>query len=132
MSALSTSIRFMIASGMSAAVGGQRGADDLLVVARVDVPVGVRGMRPVHLDELAPVSGRRGGHEQVRPADLLVAVRAGLHDDQLAPVVVDEQPVAVADDETLGPTRPLLGHRLRFPDALARLRPKTPELAVAA
>src|SRR5712691_10758630 len=108
---------------MSATVGSQRGADDFFVVARVDVPVGVRGMRPVHMNELAPVSRRWGGREQVCPADLPVAVGARL---------VDEQPVAVTDDETLGPPRPFPGHRLRFPDTLARLRPKTPKLAVAA
>src|SRR5439155_948460 len=59
MSALTTRIPFMTASRMSAAVGSQRGADDLVVVARVDVPVGVRGMRPVHVNWSHPAYANR-------------------------------------------------------------------------
>src|SRR5262245_66594005 len=46
--------------GISPAVRRQRRADDFLVVARVDVAVGVRGVRPVHAHKLTPIAGRRG------------------------------------------------------------------------
>src|SRR5712691_1589702 len=117
---------------MSFAVVGQRRRDDLFVVARIDVAVRVGWLRPVHGRKLAPVSRRRGWFDQLRPADLLVAGGIRLHDDELAAIVVDEQPITVAHDEPRGPAGPLLGHRLRFPQTLSGRRPQTPELAVAA
>src|SRR6266849_6751666 len=116
----------------SFAVGGQRRSDDLFVVACIDVAVRVGGLRPIHGRKLAPVSRRRGWFDQRRSADLLIAGGIRLHDDELAAIVVDEQPIAIAHDEPGGPAGPLPGHRLGFPQTLAGRRPQTPELAVAA
>ena len=42
----------------------QRGGDDLFVVSCVDVPVGIGGVRPVHIGELAAVAGAGGRRDQ--------------------------------------------------------------------
>src|SRR5262245_25773912 len=111
-------------------VGGERRADDLLVVARVDVPVGVGGIQPADVHQLPPVLRRRSRLDQVGAADLLVALRTRLDDDQLAAIVVDEQAVAVADDDARRPARLLLGDRLRLPDPLAGAGAQAAELPV--
>src|SRR5437773_6876739 len=114
------------------AVRGERVANNLLVVARVDVLVGVRRMYPVDIRQLPPVFGRRGRLDHLRAADLLVPFRTEPRDHELAAIVVDEVAVALTDDETRDPTPSLPGDVLRFPDALAVLRPDATKLTVAA
>src|SRR2546428_3959798 len=118
--------------GRLRAVRGERIANNLLVVARVDVRVGVRRMYPVDVRQLAPVFGRRGRLDHLRAADLLVPFRTEPRDHELAAIVVDEVAVALTDDETRDPTPSLPGDVLRFPDALAVLRPDATKLTVAA
>src|SRR5262249_44363624 len=113
-------------------VRSQRVADDLLVVARIEMLVRVRGMHPVDVRELAAVFGGCRRLDHLRAADLLVPFRAQLRDHQLAAVVVDEIAVAMTDDETGDPPSPLPGDLLCLPHPLAGLGPDATELTVAA
>src|SRR5947208_6829389 len=89
-------------------------------------------MRPVDVDQLATVLRRRRWFDPVRPADLVVAIRIGLDDDELPAIVVDEEPIAISYDEPRCPACALPGDCLRFPHALTGLRPQAAKLAVAA
>src|SRR5229473_6767554 len=74
MIAVSTIARVMRPPAISASIGGERRADDLLVVAGVDVFVGVCRVQPAHVHQLAPVLWRRRGLDQLRAAHLVIAV----------------------------------------------------------
>jgi len=56
-------------------IGLQTRPDDLRVISRHDVPVGVRGVRPVDGLHLAAVTGIGSRLNQFRPADFPVALR---------------------------------------------------------
>src|SRR5688572_13734393 len=70
------------------AVGGERVADDFLVVADVEMPVGVRRVHPVDVCQFAAILRRRRRLDHLRPADLLVPFRTELPDHQLSTIVV--------------------------------------------
>src|SRR5712691_385053 len=69
-------------------IHGERSSDDLLVVAGVDVSVGIRGMRPVHGRQLAAIAGRGGWLQKLGAADLLKSLGRQRCDDELAAIVV--------------------------------------------
>src|SRR5581483_4014157 len=112
--------------------GAQIDPDDLLVIARHDVPVGIRGVRPVHRAQLPPVAWIRGRFDQRRTADLLVPLRRKRRDNQVAAIVVYEKAIAVPHHVARGPARLLSGDLLGLPHALARARVQAAQLAVAA
>ena len=56
-------------------IGLQTRPDDLRVISRHDVPVGVRGVRPVDGLHLAAVTGIGSRLNQFRPADFPVTLR---------------------------------------------------------
>src|SRR2546426_4123119 len=101
-------------------IHGERSSDDLLVVAGVDVSVGIRGMRPVHGRQLAAIAGRGGWLQKLGAADLLKSLGRQRCDDELAAIVVDEDAVTVLHGQPGRPARAFLRHLERFPDALAR------------
>src|SRR5437763_1911640 len=67
-------------------------AHDFFVIPGKNVPVGKRRMRPADAAPLAKLVLR--WVQELCPADLVVAVRRELGDDQLAPLI--EQKVAIA------------------------------------
>src|SRR5437016_5798378 len=89
-------------------------------------------MRPVDVGQLPAVARRGRRLDQVCPADLFVALGGELRDNEVAAIGVEVHAIAIADHEPGGPAGVLLSRRLRFPDALTRVSPQAPELAVAA
>src|SRR5579864_4004012 len=69
--------------------------DDLPIVSRDDVSVGVRGVRPIDNAHLAAITGAGGRLDEFCPADLLITCGRERGDDQIAPVGIDEEAVAV-------------------------------------
>ncbi len=82
-------------------------ANDLFIIAGIDMPIGKGRVRPQHI----AASGGVGGLEQVRAADFFVAARGKFGDDQVAFLVEEEKAVPVFNDESVGPA-----------DGFARLR----------
>src|SRR5258708_1880874 len=89
-------------------------------------------MRPVHSAELATVPRIRGGLDESGPADFVIPSRRQRGDDQLATVIIDEVPVAIAHNESGSPASLLLSHIQSLPHALSGLQVQTPKLSVAA
>ena len=113
---------------------GQRGANDLVVVALHDVPVRERRVRPAdHAVKGASRSIPGGGRwlDQLRATVLHVAGRGELRDDQIAVVVVHEVAVAMLHDGGATPAG-LRGHLGAHPEPFARPRIQPSQLAVAA
>src|ERR1035441_3122840 len=92
--------------------------------------VGKGGMGPKHRAS-GGIAGRR---EQMRAADLLVAARAKLRDDQIPLLVEEEKAVPVLHDEGVGPADWFAGGRSLegFPNALAGLHLQATQLPVTA
>src|SRR5439155_7016919 len=98
--------------------GGQRHANNLLVVAHEDAAVGEGGVRP----DDRPAEGVVGRVDQVSAADLVIALGTQAGDDQVAVVVEEEKAVAVLDDEHVTAIGLLAVVGLvGRPDALARV-----------
>src|SRR5678815_1838631 len=89
-------------------IGLQTRPDDLGVVSGHDVPVGVRGVRPVDGLHLAAVAGIGSRLNELRPADFPVTLRRERSDNQVAAVTVDEEAIPVPDKKTGRPARFLL------------------------
>src|SRR5712692_3902497 len=89
-------------------------------------------MRPVHRAELATVPRIGSGLDESGPADFVIPPRGQRGDDQLAPVIVDEVPIAIAHDESGSPASLLLSHIQSLPHALSGLQVQAAELSVAA
>ena len=94
--------------------------------------VGVGRVDPVDEPQLAAVAGRRGGRDELRPADFVVARRTQAGDDEFSAVVVDQHAAAVAHHVAGRPPAPLDRRRLGLPEALAGRGVQAAELAVAA
>src|SRR5438552_15105412 len=74
--------------------------NNLFIIARINVAVRERRMRP---DHIAPC-GRIGRFEQVGAADFLLTARSEPGYDQVAFFVEKKKSVAVFHDECVGPT----------------------------
>ena len=96
--------------------GSQAGADQSLVVAGKDMPIGKRRMRPA--DTTAPVQLADRRLDELGTADLGKTRRRQLGDQQLPPLVEHPSPVAIANhvDRTPAGFGPRL---LAFPNAIA-------------
>src|SRR5262249_7084664 len=115
-------------------LGGERDTDNLLIVADEHALVGECGMYPDY--GAHPVCARRHlvrWFDHMRPADLVVALRRQLGDDEIAFLIEDEESIALWDQEGIAPALFLAGRGLeRFPDAFAGVGLETPQLTVAA
>ena len=87
-------------------------------------------MRPHH--RTTRVGG--GWLEEIGPADLLVAFRSELRDDEIALFIGEEEAVSVFDDEGISPAHRFVsrGGGKGFPDTFTRVELQTAKLAVAA
>src|SRR5205823_104997 len=115
--------------------GGQRDADNLLVVAGEQAAVREGRMRPEDGATEAAEARPAGRLEQVGPVDLLVSLRRHPRDDQVALLVEEEIAIVLRDDERVLPAVLVLLAAVRraqvLPDALAGLRFEAAQLAVA-
>src|SRR5260221_674022 len=82
-------------------------ADDFLVVAHVEALVGERGVAP---DDLT-AAGRLARLDDVRPVDLLVALRRQVREDQVALVGEQDEALALANEEDRPEDRILVAER---------------------
>src|ERR1041384_3105123 len=106
------------------------GTNELFVIAGVEAAVRESGMRPD--DEPATIFV--GRFEEVGAAELFIALRAEVGNDEIAEFVEEEKPITVLDDKGVSPADPLAGGGglERFPDALAGLGFEAAELTIAA
>src|SRR5438876_9360416 len=103
---------FVVDGPGPASLRGQRRADYLRVVSRIDAAIGKSGMRPD--DGTTGVAVAR--FEQVGAADFLVFLRAQLRDDEVAFFIEQEITVCVLHDESIAPALGLAGGGLEcFP-----------------
>src|SRR5207249_285526 len=104
-------------------------ANDFLVVPPVNAAIGKGRMTPDH----RPIRHRIGRLQQMRAADLFIALGTQLRDDEIALLIRQEKPIAVHDNEG---RRPALlfaaGGNKSLPYTLARIGFEAAELAIAA
>src|SRR5262249_12807139 len=87
---------------------------------------------PIYVHQLAAVARRRSGLDERRAADLLVPSGAYACDNQLPTIVVDDETIAVEDDEAGDASAPLLRHGLCLPQSFTAFCVQATELPVAA
>src|ERR1700680_1656063 len=109
---------------------GEGKANDFAVVADDDMAVRVGRGGPRHVGKLPAPNVRVRWRDQVGAADLLETLRREPRHHELAAVIVDEVPIAVAHEEGCAIHGVLLEERVRFPHELAGRDRQAAELAV--